>query len=132
MIVYPTVQQRTPPRARPPHPPATVRAITSSPRYIVPTQSLESSTTSQLLFRIFLIVTEFPIQRAGDLGLVVCGHLSLRYQSGQRVTWTDSNHIAVTVTCNDVKTGAGKPLAMISCFDETDSISSNAASNGRS
>jgi len=45
--------------------------------------------------------------------------------------WTDSVHIAVTVTGNDVKTGAGKPLAMISCFDEADSIWANAASNGR-
>jgi hypothetical protein len=63
--------------------------------------------------------------------LVVCGHLRLRCHSGQRVTWTDSNHIAVTLTGTDVKTGAGKPLAMISCFDEADSISANAASNDR-
>jgi hypothetical protein len=47
------------------------------------------------------------------------------------VMWTDSVHIAVTVTGNDVKTGAGKSLAMISCFDEADNISANAASNGR-
>jgi len=108
-----------------------VWAITSSPRCIVPTQPIESSITSQLLLQIFLFVTEFPIQRAGDLGLVVCGHLRLRYQSGQHVMWTDSDHIAVTLTGNDVKTGAGKPLAMISCFDEADSVSANAASNGR-
>ena len=61
----------------------------------------------------------------------MCGHLRLRYQSGQHVMWTDSDHIAVTLTGNDVKTGAGKPLAMISCFDEADSVSANAASNGR-
>ena len=45
--------------------------------------------------------------------------------------WADSVHTAVILTGNDVKTGAGKPLAMISCFDEADSISANAASNGR-
>ena len=108
-----------------------MRAITGSPLYVIPTQPLESSITSQLLFRIFLFVTDFPIQRAGDLGLVVCGHLRLRYHSDQHVMWTDSVHIAVALTGNDVKTGAGEPLAMISCFDEADSISVNAASNGR-
>jgi hypothetical protein len=35
--------------------------------------------------------------------------------------WTDSIHIAVTVTGNDIKTGAEKSLVMISCFDEADS-----------
>ena len=61
----------------------------------------------------------------------MCSHLRLLYQSGQYVMWTDSVHIAVTLTGNDVKTGTGKPLAMISRFDDADNISANAAPNGR-